>query len=226
MGTDVACVPNVADTGRFATAPAQTPAELAALPKPIVGYVGNVASYKTDIELLAAVGRTRPEWSFALVGPIGSGDPGTRLGELRSLGNVHLLGPKPYKDIPSYIHGFDVCLIPFQRSRVTDSSLPLKTFEYLAAGKPVVATPLPALRAEPLDEVLDYAETAEQFVQAIESCLAEDEDERPAARRETAALYSWDRRFPEIEALVCEVLAHKEQEEIHGGNCQSALEAQ
>jgi glycosyltransferase involved in cell wall biosynthesis len=226
MGTRVACVSNVADTGRFAKAPARKPAELAALPKPIVGYVGNVASYKIDVELLVAAGRTRPEWSFALVGPIGSGDPGTRLRELRSLSNVHLLGPRPYKDIPDYIHGFDVCLIPFRRSRVTDSSLPLKTFEYLAAGKPVVATPLPALRAEPLDEVLDYAETAEQFVRAIESCLAEDGEERPAARRETAALYSWDRRFPEIEALVCEALAHKEQEETHGGNSQSALEAQ
>lgn len=210
MGARVVCVPNVAEVERFGPPLPQSPRELARLPRPVVGYVGNVASYMVDFELLGEVAARRPDWSLVLVGPYGGGDPSTNLGALRSQRNVHLLGPRPYDRIPAYVHGFDVCLVPFRRNRVTESALPLKTFEYLAAGKPVVSRALPALTAEPLARVLHYAETAEEFVEAIEACFAHDSAARRRARREVAARYSWKRRFPEIEACVARVLTQKE----------------
>ena len=206
MGAKVACVPNVAETHRFAQPPLRIPADLASLPRPIVGYVGNIAAYMTDLELLAGIAESRPEWSLVLVGPVGTGDPSTRLSALRRYGNVSLLGPRRYEEIPNYVHGFDVCLIPFRRNRVTDGAIPLKTFEYLAAGKPVVCTPLAALRAEPLGDVLCYAEGTEEFVRAIELCLADSGGDSTARRREVAERYCWSKRFPEIEDLVSEVL--------------------
>jgi len=210
MTDRVVCVPNVAEVERFQLPPPERPAELERLPRPLIGYVGNLASYKVDFGLLATLGARRPQWSVALVGPVGGGDPSTKMGALRQHENIHVLGPKPYDQIPAYVHSFDVCVIPFRRSRVTDCSLPLKTFECLAAGKPVVSRPLPALTAEPLADVIRYAETAEEFVAAIEAALAEDSEEAARARRAAAERYSWEKRFPEIEAHVAEAIARKQ----------------
>ena len=213
LGARVACVPNVAEVERFLATPERIAGELLDLPGPVVGYVGNIASYKLDVGLLAELARRRPDWSVVLVGQVGGGDPSTRLAELRRLRNVRVLGPRPYETIPSYVHGFDACLIPFRRSRVTNGSLPLKTFEYLAAGKPVVAAPLASLRAEPLDEVVAYASSADEFVRAIEECLARDDGHRRSARRDVASRYSWRTRFAEIQARVAGVLAERERKE-------------
>lgn len=209
MGAKVRCVPNVAEVERFAGPGTGMPAEMAGLPRPIIGYTGNIASYKVDLDLLAEIARMKPGWSVALVGQVGGGDPGTRLGALAGLKNVHALGPKPYEKIPEYVRGFDVCVIPFRRNRVTEGSLPLKTFEYLAAGKPVVSRPLAALTAEPLEDVIYYAEDAAGFVAAIERSLAEGAEKR-RKRVEIAGRYSWETRFPEISAYVAEAVARKE----------------
>ena len=166
LGARVKCVPNVAEVERFRAPPDRLPEDVAGLPSPVMGYVGNVASYKTDLRLLAGLARGRPRWSLVIVGPLGVGDPSTDPAELRSLPNVHLLGPRRPEEVPGYIHAMDVCLIPFRRNAVTDASLPLKTFEYLAAGKPVVATPLPALTAEPVAEVVAFAEGPDGFITA------------------------------------------------------------
>jgi glycosyltransferase involved in cell wall biosynthesis len=210
MGARVACVPNVAEVGRFGASTGQAPDDVARLPRPVIGYVGNVASYKVDLDLVRELAERRADCSFALVGPIGLGDPSTGRPGLAGLSNVYLLGPRPYEEIPRYVQAFDVCLIPFRRGRPADSALPLKTFEYLAAGRPVVATPLPALRSEPLDGVLAYAEGAEEFARAIETCLQKADPQAAARRRSVAARYSWEARFPQIEDLVADVLAQKE----------------
>jgi glycosyltransferase involved in cell wall biosynthesis len=197
--------PNVAEVERFCL-PRDAPADLAALPRPVMGYVGNVSSSKVDTRLLAELAEARPQWSFALVGPVGGGDPATDLAALAGRPNVHLLGAKAYEDVPAYVQHFDVCMIPFRRSRLTEASLPLKTFEYLAAGKPVVSVPLQALCAEPLDGSIMYASDAATFAMAIECVLRDESPERAAARRCLAATYSWTQRYPELERIAAKLV--------------------
>lgn len=206
----VVCVPNVAETERFEQVP-PPPADVAALRRPVVGYVGNVASYMVDTALVEGVARARPDWSIVLVGPLGVGDPSTRLGGLPACPNVHLLGPRAYEQIPAYVHAFDVCLVPFARNRVTEGALPLKAVEYLAAGKPVVSRPLAALVAEPLAGVMRFADDADGFVRAIEAGLRDNDAPAASARREMARRYSWKRRFPEIQDHVETALQRRDR---------------
>lgn len=141
--------PNVADVEHFAQARDQAlsvPSDLQALPPgPRLGFVGAVSGYKLDLELLARLARHRPDCQLVLIGRVGEGDPETNLAELRGVNNVHLLGPRPYGQLPSYLRGFDLALLPCPINAYTRSMFPMKFFEYLAAGVPVVATDLPAL---------------------------------------------------------------------------------
>jgi len=207
-GPEMVYVPNVAEVERFEEARGGTPPELAALRRPIIGYVGNIASYKLDVELLASVATRRPEWTFVLIGPLGGGDPSTSLGALQKLSNVRYIGARPHAELPRYVQAMDVGMIPFVHSRVTESSLPLKTFEFLAAGTPLVATGLRSLRSEPLNDALRYGDTPAEFVKAIEAMLDQmkfDGGKTLADRcRAVASRYRWSLRFPEI----CEHLEH------------------
>ena len=171
--------PNVADTERFATALEDGPADaaLAALPRPRIVFTGAVVATKLDVELLAALARGRPDWSFALVGPVGAGDPATDVSALDGLRNVHLLGARPYASLPAVLRAADAALIPYAVNDLTRSVFPMKVYEYLAAGLPVVTTPLPALAGA---AGVVVAADAPATVAALERALAED---GPAARR-------------------------------------------
>src|ERR1019366_4680283 len=127
--------PNVADTDMFA----------AALPRPRIVFIGAVVSTKLDMELLVGLARARRDWSFALVGPVGPGDPRTDVSMLAAEPNLHLLGRRAYEQLPSVLRGADAGLIPYARNELTNSIFPMKVYEYLAAGLAVVATPLPSL---------------------------------------------------------------------------------
>ncbi len=198
MHPRVCCIPNGAEVRRFFTS-AAPPADLLGIPRPRIVYVGNLAGYKLDIPLLRAVAEKRPEWSFVLIGPEGVGDPSTDQTALKQLPNVHAIGPRQYDDIPNYLAAMDVCMIPFARNRVTESSLPLKTCEYLAADKPVVATPLRALREEhALASVIRFADTPEQFVDAIAAELNELSQANRIDRRKVALQYDWSHIYDTI----------------------------
>jgi glycosyltransferase involved in cell wall biosynthesis len=198
--------PNVADTDRFATALEVGPTDpaMAALPGPRIVFTGAVVATKLDLELLEGVARARPNWSIALVGPVGAGDPRTDISALERLPNVHLLGARPYLKLPEVLRGADVALVPYAINDLTRSVFPMKVYEYLAAGLPVVTTPLPAL-AETTGAVI--AADAPATVAAVERALAED---GPAARRARSAAVrdnSWDARLDEIDSYLSS-LAH------------------
>jgi glycosyltransferase involved in cell wall biosynthesis len=198
--------PNVADTDRFATALEVGPTDpaIAALPGPRIVFTGAVVATKLDLELLEGVARARPHWSIALVGPVGAGDPRTDISALERLPNVHLLGARPYVGLPEVLRGADVALVPYAINDLTRSVFPMKVYEYLAAGLPVVTTPLPAL-AEITGVVV--AADAPATVAAVERALAED---GPAARRARSAAVrenSWDARLEEIGSYLSS-LAH------------------
>lgn len=113
------------------------PAEIAGLPRPVIGFHGLIADW-VDVELLTHIARSFPEGSLALVGKTT-----TNVSRLERLPNVHLLGRKPYAELPAYCKGFDVALNPFRMNELTLNSNPLKVREYLAAGLQVVSTPVP-----------------------------------------------------------------------------------
>jgi glycosyltransferase involved in cell wall biosynthesis len=138
---------NVTDVDHFATARRTDPiaTDLAAIPRPRLGYIGVLSDFKTDFALIEATARANPDWHFVFVGEEREGQRSASIERLKALPNVHFLGWKPYADLPGYLRGIDVALLPQLANDYTRAMFPLKYFEYLAAGRPVVTTRLPAL---------------------------------------------------------------------------------
>ncbi len=134
-------VRNAADFEHFANGGGEAGVSV---PRPAIGYFGAIASW-FDAALLARVAAERPHHSFVLIGEVFDV-------EIPALPNVHLLGPRPYAAMPSYLRDFDVCMIPFVVSDITAATDPVKFYEYLSQGKPVVSTPMPEL--EPYRDLL------------------------------------------------------------------------
>ncbi len=189
--------PNVADTERFATALEDGPTDpaIAALPHPRLVFTGAVVATKLDLELIEGLARARPDWAIALVGPVGAGDPSTNVSALQRLPNVHMLGSRAYASLPEVLRGADVALIPYAINQLTRSVFPMKVFEYLAAGLPVVTTPLPALTSTP---GVIVAADARSTVAAVERALATDGPAARRARSEAVRDHSWEARLDEI----------------------------
>ncbi|QNJ01881.1 glycosyltransferase [Synechococcus sp. PROS-U-1] len=139
---------NVADQAHFAAALDALPAPdgLAGIPKPRLMFVGAIDAYKLDLPMLTALARQRSDWSWVLLGPVGEADPDTSIAALQALPNVHVMGLQAYDDLPAWLAHADVALLPLQENTYTQHMFPMKFFEYLAAGRPVVATQIPALR--------------------------------------------------------------------------------
>ena len=204
ISDNVMYAPNVADTELFSRAlipspPAPLDPGMAALPAPRIVFTGAIVAMKLDFSLLAELARLRRGWSFALVGPIGPGEPNADISALRAEPNIHLLGPRSYDELPDVLRVADAGLIPYARNALTESIFPMKVYEYLAAGLPVVATPLPALAG-----VADVgtAPDAQGIAELLDEALAEDGPERRAERSRAAASHSWDRRLEEISAAI------------------------
>lgn len=195
-------VPNAADYEHFsAAADAQTAAqEVSALPRPVIGFSGNFLADKVDFALVGDLARARRDWSFLLVGPV-QRDVQAQLDDLRAEPNVIWVGPKPYAELPRYVAAFDVGLIPYLTNAYTRSCFPLKLYEYLAAGKPVVATGLPSLEGMEPDVVL-AAGRLEAVVEAVSAALARSADDDRARRMGIAARNTWDGRVERLLELV------------------------
>ncbi len=201
VSDNVVDAPNVADTELFSVALGPGPLDpgMAALPTPRIVFTGAIVAAKLDLPMLAELARLRPSWSFALVGPIGPGEPRADISPISGEPNIHLLGPRAYGELPDVLRAADAGLIPYARNALTESIFPMKVYEYLAAGLPVVATPLPALSGvADVATAPDAAGIAELLTQA----LAEDDPDRRGERSRAAASHSWERRLDEIAAAL------------------------
>lgn len=164
--------PNVADFGHFSKARnAETiiPDDLLKVPAPRIGFIGAISDYKVDFDLLRYMARERPDWSIVLIGKVGEGDPWTKTGLFQDIPNIHLIGPRPYDELPCYLKGLDVTILPSALNEYTESMFPMKFFEYLAAGKPVVSVDLPALRD--FRNVARIAQSPQDFIRGVEEAL-------------------------------------------------------
>ena len=198
LSDHVLYAPNVADTGTFATAldPGPVDPALDELPRPRLVFQGAIVATKLDVQLLAEVAKLRPDWSIVLVGPRGAGDPTGDLSPLDQAPNIHLIGPRPASDLPQVLRGADIGLIPYAINDLTRSVFPMKVYEYLAAGLPVLATPLPALDGV---EAIETVRSAAEMVTAAEGELSLDTPDRRRERSQGARGNSWEARIEEIE---------------------------
>lgn len=162
------------------------------LRRPIIGYVGGVHRH-VDIDLLEVMARRRSNWSWVYVGPVQ-----IKATKLNRLENVHLFGHRPHRELPNYIAQFDVCTVPYMNSAYTRTVVPTKINEYLAMGKPVIATPLPSVcDFNRQHDIMSIADTnPASFIRAIEQALASPGDRATTdRRRRVAALSDWQTRF-------------------------------
>jgi glycosyltransferase involved in cell wall biosynthesis len=201
-------VPHAADFANFRRAglreTAVAPA-LAALPRPVVGLAG-VIEKRLDTAIVEHLARSRPAWTVAIVGPVWDN---VDVSVLRTLPNVHFLGKQPVGELPCFIKGFDVCMIPYVIDDFTRNIYPLKLHEYLASGKPVVATRIPAVAAFESQGLTRIADTPAAFLSAVEDALAEADPVLARRRIDVAAANTWEARVERKSELVADVLARK-----------------
>lgn len=178
-----------------AHSPTRALSRLARLRKPVIGYAGWLNSLRLDLDLLEYIVRQRPEWTFVFVGPTNEPRP---LGDrIPARANVNVWPPVPYGELVHVLSSFDVAIMPHLRNAHTRGNDPLKIYDYLAAGRPVVATRTSG--AERFASVLRLADRPEEFLREIEGALGETNPELMRQRVATAREHSWDRRVEEVE---------------------------
>ena len=192
-------IPNGANFERFvqASRPMTCPEDMKKIPKPIFGFVGALQEC-IEYGFLEAAAVSHPEWSFVF---IGRENAGVDLSKLRAMENCYFLGLKPNEQLPAYISQFDACLNLFASGDLSKDVSPLKFYEYLATGKPIVSTPQP-------DQVLQYAPIihiacdAEAFSTCCAAALRDLESDRTAARVEEGRKSSWDSRVSQMREVL------------------------
>jgi glycosyltransferase involved in cell wall biosynthesis len=201
--TKTVLVPNACDPDHFRPEGPTAP-ELEATRRPILGFIGTASRRALDLDLLEDIARRRPDWSLVIVGryeePVRS--------RLAVYDNVTFLGERPYESLPAFVRAFDVCTIPYRVGGNLDYVFPKKLFEYLAVGRPVVATPLPELHR--FSRYVRLAATVDDFVDGVELSLLEgvcDGDDLAAqARRAVALENTWEHRGRIVRRVVADLL--------------------
>jgi glycosyltransferase involved in cell wall biosynthesis len=169
------------------------PVDIKGIQKPIIGYIGALSSLRLDIKVLEHIAESRPVWNIVLVGPE---DNKFKSSKLHQFKNVHFFGNKNGNELPSYLNQFDVAINPQVLSPITIGNYPRKIDEYLAMGKPTVAT-----KTEALSVFTGFAYLAgnkEEFIDFIAKALQEDNEKLRRNRQEFARLHTWENNVNEI----------------------------
>ena len=197
---NVHCLPSSVDVAHFSLAPnLREPDDQALIRRPRLGYFG-VIDERMDLQVLDALARAHPEWQIVLVGPIVRIDAAT----LPQRPNLYYLGPRHYDELPSYLAGWDACLIPFAINASTRYISPTKTLEYMAGGRTIVSTPIRDI-VDLYDQIAFIGEGADGFVAACERAMALTAEERIERRLRADKVLrstSWDATAKQMEALL------------------------
>ena len=185
--------------------------ELDRIPKPIVGFTGNL-NFWFDFGLLLKVVTRRPDWSFVFVGEVADGYPSVRQGiaPIKRLANAHFLGWQQMPDLPSFLKGFDVAILPYNQDRAAQTVNPNKMYQYMAAGVPIVATPTPEIAQ--FSEVIELASEPDGFIQAIDRCLYHENQTKIARQIAIAQEETWDKRAQQRLSIIERFLQEKMDE--------------
>lgn len=192
--------PNGVDFNLFNSAytqPLECPEEIEQLAHPIFGFVGYLQEW-VDYEILDKLAKERPDGTVLLIGPIADK---ANVDKLLENPNVVAIGAKPQKELPAYIRQFDVCLNVFRKSKLSKDVSPLKFYEYMATGKPIVSTEQPAQVTEYAD-VIYIASDGEQFVKCCNTAVLEVNEQRRQKQLEYAEMASWDKRVENMRNIL------------------------
>jgi GT2 family glycosyltransferase/glycosyltransferase involved in cell wall biosynthesis len=188
-------LPNAVEFDHFQQATNPVPQELKTIAHPIIGYYGAISSW-FDARLVSELAIRRRQWSFVLIGDTW----GSELKPLQGLANVYLLDEKPYAMLPAFLHQFDVCFIPFKKTPLTDATNPVKLFEFLSAGKPVVAADLDEIRN--YSQYVHLASSTAEWLAALDSALNERDPQAVAARIQFSRQNTWQQRFQILDTAI------------------------
>jgi UDP-galactopyranose mutase len=199
---NVHAFPSSVDVAHFRRARARLPEppDQASIPHPRIGHYA-VLDERLDIDLVAAIADARPDWQIVLVGPVVKIDPAS----LPRRPNIHYLGGKRYEELPAYLSGWDAAFMPFALNESTRFISPTKTPEYLAAGKPVVSTPVTdVVRTYGERGLVQIADTPAGFVAALERILTTGDERRPWLDDvdRTLGEMSWDQTWARMRELL------------------------
>jgi UDP-galactopyranose mutase len=204
---NVMAFPSSVDVAHFARARTITtvPADQAVVAAPRIGFFG-VIDERMDYDLLRGVAAARPDWQFVLIGPTAKID----VAVLPRAANIHYLGPKSYAELPGYIAGWDVAMLPFARNDATRFISPTKTPEYLAAGRPVVSTSIrDVVRPYGQQGLARIADTPQEFVAAISAALRDDAVARVRAADAFLTHMSWDGTWLQMRKAIEQAAARR-----------------
>lgn len=197
-------LPNGFDEDTYdANRPVATPPALLGLPRPLLGYIGLI-SVRLDLRMLYRVLAAHPEWTLVLMGTVYRSGCEDALDWLNGLPNVRILPPVPGDQVAAFVRAFDVGLVPYRITQETTHASPLKVYEYLAAGLPVVAADVPGARQ--FADVVANVSSATEWEAAIAAALACDDPARRAARRAAVAPHTWDARVETLSSFLTEAL--------------------
>jgi glycosyltransferase involved in cell wall biosynthesis len=195
------------DLAHFATARSadlEVPREIASLKRPVVGYYG-VIDERIDYDLLRALASALTDVELVMVGPVVKVDPA----ELPQAENIHWLGQRQYAELPAHVKGFDVCLMPFALNDATEYINPTKTLEYMAAGKPIVSTPISDV-VHNFTPVVAVANSPVEFVAAVRSAIERPSAELIARGLEQARANSWESIVARMERIIRDAVRTRE----------------
>ncbi|MCI0524364.1 MAG: glycosyltransferase [Acidobacteria bacterium] len=164
---------------------------------PIVGYYGAIADW-FDVDLLVEVAQSRPQYTFVLLGGVFDVD----VSRLRDLPNVRMPGQQPYETMPQYLYHFDACIIPFKINSITEATDPVKLYEYLSGGKPVVSVKLPEVA--PYRDCVYLAGNAPDFAEKLDQAVSESDPSLAKRRKSLAKRNDWKARYFQIESALTE----------------------
>jgi glycosyltransferase involved in cell wall biosynthesis len=184
----IVLLPSAADVAHFQSTTEIHP-DVASIPHPRLGLVGSIDG-RINIKLLQDISQAHPDWHLILIGQIRPGR--VDLSGIKNRPNIHLLGARPFADLPSLLNGMDILLIPYVHDELTEFISPIKLYEYLAVGKPIVSVDLPEVRV--LADWISIAESTAEWITGIEQAMRVDTPERIAARRKVAWEHTWDER--------------------------------